>query len=122
MTLDSAFFDELLKRFVFISPMILLCLVGMVIAFTKTKRARKPAILAIVAMGITLLINIAYGIVTTCTIVAMQQTARTGIGSTFSAAWFVEVVEWVWKLGLTVGIAILIWAVFTGRSPQQSDE
>ena len=112
MTGGPDFLISLGERLAHQSPLILLYILGIVYAMTRMKRERNTAVLVVVSLSIMLFTSLLTPI---ASVYFMNEARLPGNG--ISIYWFPRVVFGLHSISYSVGIAILLYAVFVGRNP-----
>ena len=106
----TAYLENVLEQFGYDIPIILICVGGIVVAFTKTRRAKKPAVLVIVALVIILMSTVLYSLAIAY-LITNQPIGFAGLSLTT----LMYLSGIAMTASLAVGIGILIHATFVDR-------
>ena len=107
----SAFFSAFMERIAYTTPVILICVVGLIVAFTKVSQGRKPAILVVIAVTIMFIAEMIY--------TAIQSYWFTNgqlVVFGFPMHRIMKVASVIWLWALATGMGILIYAAFVDRT------
>jgi hypothetical protein len=103
----------ILTQLAYQAPFLLVYLVGIAVAAAYLKRCRGPAVLALIALVLMLAVGVGMPVVHGFII----HQSQTGGGSTASTATMFSITAWTAGIVRTVGMGLLIAAVFVGRRP-----
>ncbi len=108
---SSISLDYLLETFRYQAPHLLLYCIGIGFAIMRMKRARTPAMLVIVSLGILLLTSVIGTAIQSYIVMQMSQ------GGTGNWMWMLRGFGFAYTVIHALAIALLIYAVFVSRNP-----